>query len=599
MQSDSQHTRNELNSEPDIPEVSVLFNGNSLAIWIYDANSLQFLDANESALSQYGYARQDFLQLTLLDILPPVQQTSESQPHRSVYSHSNAVQTHLRSDSTQIDVIIRSNDVAYRGRQCKLIIAEDVTERRHIDEELRKMATHDALTGLPNRALLGDRMVQAITAAQRLKHKTAIICIDLDHFKKVNDSYGHSIGDAYLHHIAGLLTSRLRGMDTVARMGGDEFTIILSEVDTVKSAGLVGKLLLRRLNKPTLIAGYTFQPSASLGIAVFPDHGANLDEVLRCADAAMFRAKRAGGNRFIVAGHDLCTPANDNAALDARLRDILAKERLLLHYQFQYSPQNKLRGMEALLRLPDIGRGYTSPDRLIARAEDSGMVYPLGQSVVEEVCRQLHEWKTAAVSPVRVAVNVSNSQLMRKKFAAEVAASLSKWNIDPACLEMEITESAIVKVDDIKGQMTELSAMGIRFTVDDFGTSYSSLQHLHRLPITTLKIDRSLVQRLCDSSGSYPIVNAIVALGHSMKIEVVAVGVECQEQRLILERLGCDGMQGYLFAKPVCAEEITRVIGMVSGDQQPVRKIGPAQIQQRISSESASSMTAYIKETLH
>ncbi len=581
-----------LSSDTLMPEVSTLFNGNSLAIWIYDANTLRFLDANDSALSQYGYTREDFLRLALTDILLPSQQTAESDQPRSVSPHSHIVQKHLKSDGTQIEVAIRSNDVAYRGRQCKLIIAEDVTERRHIDAELLQMANHDALTGLPNRALLGDRMAQALARAQRLKHKTAIISIDLDHFKKINDWYGHAIGDAYLKHISGLLTSRLRGMDTVARMGGDEFTVILSEVDTVKSAGLVGKLLLKALNKSTIIGGYTFQPSASLGIAVFPDHGANMEEVWRCADTAMYRAKRAGGNRYIVAGADPCTPAEDHAALDAHVADILGKNRLLLHYQIQYSSHNKLRGMEAFLRLPDIGHGYTSPDRLIARAEDSGMIHPLGRCVVDEACRQLKQWKKLSASPIRVSLNVSPSQLMRKEFASEVAASLSKCDIDPACLEMEIAERAIVRFDDISAQMNELYAMGVRFVVDDFGTSYSSLQHLHHLPITAVKIDRSLVQRLCDTSGSYPIVNAIIALAHSLKLEVIAAGVEREEQRIILERLGCDSMQGYLFAKPASAEVVTKILGVASKGTLPARRIDSRSIRQPIPNRSISSMTA-------
>jgi diguanylate cyclase (GGDEF)-like protein/PAS domain S-box-containing protein len=575
MQADVLHHRDELMTESPISEVSILFNGNPLAIWIYDMNSLKILDANESALSQYGYAREDFLQLTLTDILLPSQPTSESEELQNSYRHANSVHRHLRSDGTQIEVAIRSNNVVYRGRQCMLVIAEDITERRNVDAELLQMAHHDALTGLPNRTLLRDRMAQALTAAQRLKHKTAVVSIDLDHFKKINDCYGHAIGDDYLKHVAGLLTSRLRGMDTVARMGGDEFAIVLGEIGAVESAGLVGKMLLQALNKPTIIGGYTFEPSGSLGIAVFPDHGADMDEVWRCADAAMYRAKRAGGNRYIVAGPDTSSTADDNAALDMHLLDILNKERVLLHYQLQYSPNDKLRGMEALLRLPDTGHGYISPDRFIARAEDNGMIYPIGRCVVEEVCRQLAQWNKLTLFPIRVAVNVSPSQLMRKEFTAEVAASLSKWDIDPACLEMEITERAILNFDEISTEMRELHALGIRFAVDDFGTGYSSLQHLHRLPISTVKIDRSFVQRLCDSSGSYPIVKAIIAVGHSMKMEVIAEGVEHEEQRLILERLGCDGMQGYLFAKPACPEEITRVIGAFHNSVHPTHRIAP------------------------
>jgi diguanylate cyclase (GGDEF)-like protein/PAS domain S-box-containing protein len=585
MRSDVRQEQDQVSPESPISAVSILFNGNPLAIWIYDANTFQFLDANESALSQYGYTREAFLQLTLTDI---VLSTQQLEGDSAVGSQANVVQRHLRSDGTQIDVAVRSNDVAYGGNACKLVIAEDVTERRHVDAELIQMAHHDALTGLPNRMLLSDRMAQALSTAQRLKHKTAVISIDLDHFKKVNDWYGHAIGDAYLKHVAGLLTSRLRGMDTVARMGGDEFAIVLGEINTVESAGLVGKMLLQALNKPTVIGGYTIQPRGSLGIAIYPDHGSDMDEVWRCADAAMYRAKRAGGNRYIVAGPDASSSADDSAALDQRLREMLEKERLLLHYQLQYSPNDALRGMEAFLRMPDLGQGYVSPDRIIARAEDNGMIYPVGRCVVEEVCRQMDAWKTVSASAMRVAVNVSASQLMRKEFASEVADSLGKWKIDPACLEMEITERAILNFDEISTEMHELSSMGVRFAVDDFGTGYSSLQHLHRLPISAVKIDRSFVQRLCDSSSSYPIVKAIIAVGHSMKMEVIAEGVEQEEQKVILDRLGCDGMQGYLFAKPVSPEEIAKALVMVHQSADANHKISPPSIRQTVSRQSRS-----------
>jgi len=580
MRSDVLHEQEQPTPESPISAVSILFNGNPLAIWIYDATTFQFMDANESALSQYGYTREEFLQLTLSDVVLSTQQPSlESVDGGRLRSQANVVQRHLRSDGTQIDVAVRSNDVAYGGKPCKLVIAEDVTERRHVDAELIQMAHHDALTGLPNRMLLSDRMAQALSTAQRLKHKTAVISIDLDHFKKVNDWYGHAIGDAYLKHVAGLLTSRLRGMDTVARMGGDEFAIVLGEISTVESAGLVGKMLLQALNKPTVISGYTIQPRGSLGIAIYPEHGADMDEVWRCADAAMYRAKRAGGNRYIVAGPDASSSADDSAALDKRLREMLEKERLLLHYQLQYSPNDALRGMEALLRLPDLGHGFVSPDRIIARAEDNGMIYPVGRCVVEEVCRQIDVWKSVSSSPMRVAVNVSASQLMRKEFASEVADSLTKWKVDPSCLEMEVTERAILNFDEISTEMHELSGMGVRFAVDDFGTGYSSLQHLHRLPISAVKIDRSFVQRLCDSSSSYPIVKAIIAVGHSMKMEVIAEGVEQEEQRTILERLGCDGMQGYLFAKPLSPEDISKALSKVRLNDTD-HKISPPSIRQ-------------------
>jgi diguanylate cyclase (GGDEF)-like protein/PAS domain S-box-containing protein len=577
--------------DPHTSGASDLFNGNSLAIWIYDADSLKFLDANDSAVSQYGYAREEFLQLTLTDLIVSVQETPTSQFDRHLYPNLN-IQKHSRSNGSQIEVAIRSNDVVYRGRPCKLIIAEDLTERRTLDAELLQMANHDALTELPNRTLLADRMAQSLATAQRLKHKTAMISIDLDHFKKINDGYGHAIGDAYLKYVAQLLTGRLRGMDTVARMGGDEFTIILGEVDTVRSAGYVGKLLLKALNNPATIGGYSFQPSASLGIAVYPDHGSDMDEVWRCADAAMFRAKRAGGNRYLVAGPNACTLADDNAALDKHLHDVLKDKHPQLQYQPQYSLQQKLCGMEALLRLPDTGHGYSSPDRLVARAEDNGTIYPIGQCVVEEVCRQIQEWKALTGSTVRVAMNISPWQLMRQEFASDVAACLSRWNLDPSCLEMEIPEQSIVNADEIYKQMMELHELGIRLTVDEFGTGYSSLQHLHRLPIAALKIGRTLVQRILDSSGNYPMVNAIIAIGHSMKMEVIAAGVEREEQRHLLERLGCDSMQGYLFSKPAHPADLLKVIISTARDSQTVRRIDPYSMRRPVPNRDANPMRA-------
>lgn len=590
MRSDCPTPCAELIHDPNIPEVSALFNGNALAIWMYDVHSCQLLDANDSALAQYGYAREDFLQLTLSDIVATVQEHSKCLSHRHTYPNLN-VQKHLRSDGTLIEVAIRSNDVAYGGRTCKLVIAEDLTERRTLDAELLQLVNHDALTGLPNRTLLAERMAQALSSAQSLRHKTAVISVDLDDFKKINDWYGHAIGDAYLKHVSQLLTRRLRGMDTVARMGGDEFAILLGEVDTVKSAGCVGKALLKALNKPAVIGGFTFQPSASLGIAIFPEHGSDMDEVWRCADAAMYRAKRAGGNRYIIAGPDPCTPTNDHAAIDNHLQYITRENRLQLHYQPQYSSHHRLRGIEALLRLPDSSFGYTSPDRLVTRAEDNGMIHPLGRCVLEEVCRQLKEWKALTGSSVRVAINVSPCQLLRKEFVSDVAVCLSRWNIDPSCIEMEIAERAIVDFCDLSVQMKQLHTMGINFVVDEFGTGYSSLQHLHRLPIAAVKISRTLVQRLCDSSGSYSIVNAMIALAHSLKIEVIAAGVEREEQRTVLERLGCDSMQGYLFAKPAHAREITKIVGKVAADSKPPRKIDPYSVRRPVSNRSVSSMS--------
>ncbi|MGC9198941.1 MAG: putative bifunctional diguanylate cyclase/phosphodiesterase [Acidobacteriaceae bacterium] len=592
MRFDVPQERGANTADEPISAVSILFNGNPLAIWIYDAVTLELLDANESALKQYRYRREGFLRLKLNDIVISGGGKDEGRARGSEDGCEDEVQRHLRSDGTQMNVAVRSNELCYLGRPCKLVIAEDITERWQVSAELIQLAHHDGLTGLPNRTLLADRMNQAMTTAQRLGHRTAVVCVDLDDFKKVNDWYGHTVGDEHLKHVAGLLTSRLRGMDTVARLGGDEFAIVLGEISSLESAGLVGKMLLQALNKPAVIGGYRIEPRASLGIAIYPDHGSDMNEVWRAADAAMYRAKRAGGNRFVVASPGAASTADDSEAMDESLRGMVAADRPLLHYQLQYSPYGGLRGAEALLRLQDLSHGFLHPDRVIARAEDNGMICPVGRCVVDGVCRQMDLWRRMTARPVRVAVNISPAQLKRKEFAAETASSLAKWKVDPSCLEMEIAERSILNIDEILPEMRELAATGVRFTVDDFGTGYSSLQHLHRLPISTVKIDRTFVDRLCDSNSSYPIVKAIVAVGHSMKMEVVAEGVEQEEQKRILSVLGCDGLQGFLLSRPAAPEEIAGTLLNSPRDEEASHRIGPPSARPAGETQSVRTMTA-------
>ncbi len=536
-----------------------LLAGNPLPMWIYDRETLGFLEVNESATRQYGYPCQDFLSMSLLDICAP-----EEIPAVMVVFDSNSgtgdperIWTQVKKDGTRFQVTIRANNVMYEGRPSRFVVAEDITERRNLHNELFRMAHHDALTGLPNRTLLEQRMAQAFATADERKHRAAIICLDLDRFKQVNDWYGHGVGDECLKQVGTMLTRRLRGMDTVARTGGEEFTVVLGEVESVAAAGRVGNALLQAFSKSLNVDGHVLELGASMGIAVYPDHGTDMQELWQSADAAMYRAKRAGGNRYVSAAPDISTAAADSLALEAHMRNTLRDRQFRLHYQMQYDAFGKIRGMEALLRLPDQQLGYVSPDHFITLAEENGMIHPLGRWVLEEACRQLMNWNAPGREPIHIAVNVSPLQLMRTDFVAEVRDILSTSGIDPAWLEMEITERVVLNFDVIATRMQEISAMGIRFAVDDFGTGYSSLQHLHRLPISTVKIDRSFVQRLCEqTSCSYPIVEAIIAMGHSLNMQVIAEGVEELDQMKALQRLGCDAMQGFFLARPLPEHEI-------------------------------------------
>jgi EAL domain-containing protein (putative c-di-GMP-specific phosphodiesterase class I) len=295
---------------------------------------------------------------------------------------------------------------------------------------------------------------------------------------------------------------------------------------------------------------------ASIGCVVYPDHGERETQLWQDADAAMRRAKRDEGGRYLLAAQDTSTDVAETIELESYMRRMLREGGFRLHYQLQYHMNGQIRGAEALVRLPHPTLGYVSPDRFIPLAEASGLIHLLGKFVIEEACRQLVLWNKAGMTPIRIAINVSPLQLMRSDFAAEVQRAIMESGVDPALLEIEITERVVLNFDEIAKRMTELAAMGICFAVDDFGTGYASLQHLQRLPIATLKIDRSFIQRLCESSRSYPIVKAIIELAHNLKMQVIAEGVEDEDQMQLLRELKCDCIQGFLLSRSSPPEEI-------------------------------------------
>jgi diguanylate cyclase (GGDEF)-like protein/PAS domain S-box-containing protein len=540
-------------------DTSVLFGTNHLPMWMYDRESLRFLEVNESALRQYGYSREEFLSLTL-DAIQPKHIAPSPEILRGSTGDLDRACINVTKDGTSIFVRVHAQDIVVRGKQVRYVVAEDVTERRHVQTELRRLAHHDGLTGLPNRILLEQRMRQVFDAALQHGHRAGIICLDLDRFKQVNDWYGHAIGDECLKHVGTLLTRRLRGMDVVARTGGEEFTIVLGEVESVAASGIVAKALLQSFATPIEVEGHSIVLGASMGVAVYPDHGSDSSQLWRRADAAMYRAKRAGGNRHALVAPDLTTARLESAGVETYMREMLQRGGFHLHYQLQYNMIGEVRGMEALLRLRHPHLNSLSPDRFIPIAEENGLIHPLGKWVIDEACRQLVIWNSRRAKPICVAVNVSPLQLMRPEFAAEVEEAISQSGIEPGWLEMEITERVALNFDEIGKRMEQLAAIGIRFAIDDFGTGSSSLQHLHRLPISTLKIDRSFIQQLAETSRSYPIVKAILAMGHSLQMDVIAEGVENEDQMCLLRKLHCNCVQGFLLSHPEPAEIIQSIL---------------------------------------
>ena len=541
-------------------EYQVLFDGNPHPMWIFDKNTLQFLKVNEAAVAHYGYSEREFLSMTIRDIRP-LEEAARLENHlqSAVARNITAGWTHIKKCGDRIQADVASHPIQFQGREARFSLVQDVTERQLLHDQLVHQANHDILTGLPNRLLLRDRLAQTLTSAARRQEKAAVICLDLDRFKQINDTYGHHVGDACLKHLADLLRSRLRAIDTVARSGGEEFTVVLGGLSVAADAGHVAQMLVESIRQAFELEGYSLELAASLGIAIYPDDGTDSDSLWRAADAAMYRAKNSGGNQYVFVSQEISDSASEVNEIEACIRRALKDDGLELYYQPQFTLEGRLHGFEALLRLQHPRMGFIPPDRFIPIAEESGLIVRMGDWVLEEVARQSAEWQQLGLLPVRVALNVSPLQFMRSDFSSQVRRVLSTYGITPGMLEIEMTETTVMRnLEEIARQMRSLSALGVSFSVDDFGTGYSSLRHLHQLPLTTLKIDRSFIERICetDGDGTYSIVQAILSLAHSLGMQVVAEGVEREDQLAKLRELGCDLMQGFLWGRPQAAATV-------------------------------------------
>jgi len=541
----------------------LLFENNPHPMWIFDEQSLEFLKVNEAAVAHYGYSPQAFSTMTLRDLYPSeeTQRFEEQLKSGSDLALASCPWTHIKSDGTHIKVEVAAHSIHFEGREARFALVQDVTERQLLHEQLVHQANHDTLTGLPNRLLLRDRMERTLAASARNTEKAAVICLDLDRFKQINDRYGHHIGDLCLKHLADMLRQRLRAIDTVARSGGEEFTVLLGGLTSSDDAARVAQTLVEAIRQPFELEGYNLELAASLGIAIFPDDGTESQALWRAADVAMYRAKNSGGNQYVFVSHELSSSASEMNEIEAHLRRALKDGGFEVYYQPLFTMDLRLCGFEALLRLHHPRLGVIGPERFIPIAEESGLIVRIGNWVIEEVCRQAAEWKRLGLPTLRMALNISPLQLMRADFSIRVREVLAACEIDPAMLEIEMTETTVMRnLDDVAKQMLDLAEAGVHFSVDDFGTGYSSLRHLHRLPFTTLKIDRSFIDRIFDTDGTREIVQAILSLAHSLGMQVIAEGVEREDQLALLRSMDCDQIQGYLLGRPQPASSIPGLI---------------------------------------
>lgn len=490
--------------------------------------------------------------------------------------YNRTVSAHLKGDTPhfycEYRVRAKSGDYCWiasrglarrdRGGRAFLMAGSvtNITERKTREDEIRFLAYHDALTALPNRLLLAERVAQALEQARANQHRAALMFLDLDRFQDINDTLGHDVGDQLLKCVAQRLRSVLDDRYTLARQGGDEFIVLLPEIADEPAALAIGQQLLAALRQPFQEMGHEFLISASIGLSLYPDHGLDASTLLRNADTAMYEAKAAGGNAL----HTYTSPMNQRlqsrVSMELRLRHALEKGELALYYQPQIEiASGRLVGAEALLRWQVDGE-FIAPDQFIPVAEASGLIIPIGEWVIAEAMAQAAAWRQRFGQAPRIAINLSPRQFAGHQLARCVLDNLARWQLPTDAIELEITESVLLNPEgDSIDELRSLHAQGMRLSLDDFGTGYSSLSYLQRLPIDVLKIDRSFITPLGGEQAN-AIVRAIIAMAHSLNLSVVAEGVETEQQLSILRMLGCDIAQGYLYSKPVPTETFMNLL---------------------------------------
>ncbi|MGB6487745.1 MAG: EAL domain-containing protein [Steroidobacteraceae bacterium] len=443
-----------------------------------------------------------------------------------------------------------------------VMVFRDVSMARALSLKMAHLAQHDSLTDLPNRVLLNDRLTQALALAHRKEQRLALLFLDLDRFKSINDSLGHAIGDRLLQSVTERLLTCVRSSDTVSRQGGDEFIILLPEVTQPADAAVTAEKILLALSTPHRIDRQDLHLAASIGIVTYPNDGTEAKTLLKHADLAMYCAKDSGRNTYRFFEPDMNGYTADRQSLESGLHRAIERHEFVLHYQPIVSlDSGELIGVEALIRWRHPQRGLVSPARFVPIAEESGFIAAIGRWVLHEACRQSRAWRAAGLPPLRIAINISTVELRDKGFVESVGAILEEHGLVPQDLELELTETFLMRDSNSTAAVLQsLSKLGVRIALDDFGTGYSSLSHLKRFPIDTLKIDQSFVRNLPTDADDASIVDAVIGMGEGLQIRVVAEGVETREQLAFLRKRGCPEGQGYYFGRPVSAREFTQLL---------------------------------------
>ena len=516
-------------------------------------------DGNEALTRLTGYSLQEVTGLSIFNFISPewhavaldYTRAGREDPYEITIRHKHG---------HAIPVEVVGKTMPLHHADYRIVVVRDITARKQAQEREAFIALHDSLTQLPNRHFLMKQLSQVLSLARRRHGRVAVLFMNLDHFKTVNDSLGHHAGDQLLRNVAERLRNGVSDADVVARLGGDEFVVVLTDIQTPDDAAMVADKLLDSMQGVFTVDHLPLTISPSIGISLFPDHGASADVLLRCADAAMQHAKESGrGNRqFYAASMD--ASALNVLHQERLLRDAIAHNGFVLHYQPQIClADGTLQGLEALVRWRHPERGLVGPGEFITFSESRGLITPIGRWVMREACRQLKAWQDEGLPPVPVAVNLSALEFRQRDVAAEIAAVLLETGLAPQYLEIELTESVLMhQTGQVLDTLNAIKALGVGISIDDFGTGYSSLAYLKRYPIDKLKIDRSFVADTPSNTDDVAIVTAIIQMGRSLQLQTVAEGVETQAQIDLLAGLGCDLIQGFVVSAPLDAEATER-----------------------------------------
>jgi len=552
-------------------------------IFVLDMN-FNYTYVSPSIKIMRGYEPEEVMKQTLYDSFAPSSRDAAMRALYGIMALEESGSRDLIERTLQLEVERKDGTTVWtetkfsfvRDKNSRTVgilgVSRDITERKHAEERIQYLATHDILTGLPNRMMFSRLLNQAIESARRHERQFAILFVDLDRFKIINDTMGHDAGDELLKEMAKRFRQSLRAVDVVGRpqekndivgrLGGDEFIILIEEVSNLNQVATLAQRVLSAAMKPMVILGEECRVTASIGISVYPSDGDDEQTLMRNADMAMYFAKEEGKNNFQFYSQNTQSQAFERLSIETNLRKALERNELYLEYQAKMNfKTGAITGVEALLRWKNPILGLVTPTQFIPVAEETGMIVPIGRWVIKTACAQNIAWQRQGLPPVRMAVNLSLRQLMDDKLLEDITAALNDSGMAPNLLEMEITESMVMyKPERLIEALTKIKNMGVRLALDDFGTGYSSLAHVKQFPIDTLKIDRSFIRNLSQNSEDKAIIEAIIAMGKTLSLNVVAEGVETMAQDEFLREHICDEMQGYYFSKPVAPDQFADLL---------------------------------------